>query len=298
MELGLIGLGRMGASMTRRLLSGGHRVVAYDRAPEVAKGLEGEGGVAAASLEELVEKLSPPRSLWLMIPAGDPVTQTIEGLVSLLWQGDIIIDGGNSYYKDSIARGQALTEKGLHFVDVGTSGGIWGLEEGYCLMVGGEEAVCRRLEPVFKTLAAEDGYAYVGPCGAGHFAKMVHNGIEYGMLQSYAEGFELLHASPYELDLAGLAKVWQHGSVIRSWLLELAETALAADPDLTGVQGYVEDSGEGRWTVLEAVERAVPAYVLTDSLFARFRSRQADSFGAKLIAALRREFGGHAVKSE
>jgi 6-phosphogluconate dehydrogenase len=298
MELGLIGLGRMGANMAQRLLDGGHRVVAYDRNAEAVRDVAKAGAAGAVSLEDLVGKLAPPRAVWLMVPAGAPVEQTIHSLAPLLSPGDAVIDGGNSYYKDSVRRAASLKKHRLHFLDVGTSGGIWGLKMGYCLMIGGEEEVFRRLEPIFRTLAPEDGYAYVGPSGAGHFVKMVHNGIEYGLLQAYAEGFELLHASSYELDLAQLARLWNRGSVVRSWLLELMEKALAADPGLASVKGYVEDSGEGRWTVLEAVERGVPLPVISLSLLSRFRSRQDDSFGAKVIAALRREFGGHPVKSE
>jgi 6-phosphogluconate dehydrogenase len=298
MELGLIGLGRMGANMSQRLLSGGHRIVAYDRDPEAVRAVASAGASGAGSLEELVRKLSPPRAVWLMVPAGAPVEQTIHSLAPLLSPGDAIIDGGNSYYKDSVRRAASLKKQRLHFLDVGTSGGIWGLKMGYCLMIGGDEDVFRRLEPIFRTLAPEDGYAYMGPSGAGHFVKMVHNGIEYGLLEAYAEGFELLHASPYELDLAQLAQLWNRGSVVRSWLLELMEKALDADPGLSSIKGYVEDSGEGRWTVLEAVERGVPLPVISHSLFSRFRSRQDDSFSAKVIAALRREFGGHAVKSD
>ena len=298
MELGLIGLGRMGANMAQRLLNGGHRTVAHDRDPDAVRVVENAGALGAGSLEELVRKLSPPRAVWLMVPAGDPVEQTIQSLAPLLSPDDTVIDGGNSYYKDSVRRAESLKKQRLHFLDVGTSGGIWGLKVGYCLMIGGEEETFRRLEPVFRTLAPEEGYAHVGPSGAGHFAKMVHNGIEYGLLQAYAEGFELLHASSYELDLAQLARLWNRGSVVRSWLLELAEKALAADPGLASIKGYVDDSGEGRWTVLEAVERGVPMPVITLSLLSRFRSRQEESFGAKVIAALRREFGGHAVQSE
>jgi 6-phosphogluconate dehydrogenase len=298
MELGLVGLGRMGANMAQRLLSGGHSVFVYDRDPEAVKPAAQGGSTASGGLDELVGRLEPPRSVWLMVPSGDPVSRTIEVLVPLLSAGDVIIDGGNSYYKDSVARAQMLREKGIHFLDSGTSGGIWGLQKGYCLMIGGEEEVFRRLEPIFKTLAPEDGYAHVGPSGAGHFAKMVHNGIEYGMLEAYAEGFELLHASTYDLDLAQLARLWNRGSVVRSWLLELAEKAFTSDPALSAIRGYVEDSGEGRWTILEAIERSVPVPVLAESLFARFRSRQDESFGAKVIAALRQEFGGHAVKSQ
>jgi 6-phosphogluconate dehydrogenase len=249
-------------------------------------------------LEEAVSLLPPPRHVWLMVPSGDPVTQTIEALAPLLAKGDAIIDGGNSNYHDSVARAASLRERGLHFVDCGTSGGVWGLKNGYCLMIGGEEEIFRRMEPVFKTLAPADGYAYMGPSGAGHYVKMVHNGIEYGLLQAYAEGFELMDASTYDLDLKRIAALWNRGSVVRSWLLELAERALLEDPDLAAIRGYVEDSGEGRWTVQEAIDRDVPATVLTYALFARFRSRQEESFGAKLIAALRQQFGGHGVRTD
>jgi 6-phosphogluconate dehydrogenase len=298
MELGFVGLGRMGASMVQRLLKGGHRVVAYDRDPKATAAAVKQGAVAAASLQDLVKRLSPARAIWLMVPAGDPVAQTVEALMPLLHAGDTIVEGGNSNYQDSIRRAEALRAKGIQFLDAGVSGGVWGLTEGYCLMVGGEEAAVRRLEPVLRTLAPEEGYLHVGATGAGHFTKMIHNGIEYGMLQAYGEGFELLKASPFTLDLARLSHLWNRGSVIRSWLLELAERAFRNDPELAGIRGYVEDSGEGRWTVLEAVAREVPAPVLTLALFARFRSRQEDSFAAKVIAALRNEFGGHAVKRE
>ncbi|MDO8614500.1 MAG: decarboxylating 6-phosphogluconate dehydrogenase [Dehalococcoidia bacterium] len=298
MQIAMIGLGRMGANMTLRLLAGGHEVVVYDRNPEAAAALKDSGAAPALSLEELVKRLKPPRHVWIMVPAGLPVTQTIAALVPLMAPGDAIIDGGNSNYHDSVARAQALAEKGLHFMDVGTSGGVWGLKNGYCLMIGGDEAVFRRLEPVFKTLAPAGGYGYMGPAGAGHYVKMVHNGIEYGLLQAYAEGFELLDASTYDLDLRRIAALWSQGSVVRSWLLELAEIALEKDPKLASIAGFVEDSGEGRWTVQEAIDRGVPATVLAYSLFARFRSRQQESFGAKLIAALREQFGGHGVKRE
>ncbi len=298
MELGFIGLGRMGASMVQRLTKGGHRVVAYDRDPKATAAAEDQGAVGVASLQDLVKRLAPPRAIWLMVPAGDPVNQTLDALTRLLQAGDTIVEGGNSNYQDSLRRAEALRGKGIHFLDAGVSGGIWGLTEGYCLMVGGEEAAFRRLEPVFRTLAPEEGYLHVGGSGAGHFTKMIHNGIEYGMLQAYGEGFELLKASPFALDLARLARLWNRGSVIRSWLLELAERAFRKDPELAGIRGYVEDSGEGRWTVLEAIAREVPAPVLTLALFARFRSRQEDSFAAKVIAALRNEFGGHAVRRE
>jgi 6-phosphogluconate dehydrogenase len=292
----MIGLGRMGGNMTLRLLRGGHEVVAYDRNPDVALALKVEGATAAATVEDLVAALEPPRHVWIMVPSGAPVTQTIEMLIPLLDKGDCIIDGGNSNYRDSVARAQVLEQADMHFLDVGTSGGIWGLENGYCMMIGGEEAVFQRMEPIFRTLAPENGYAYMGPAGSGHYVKMVHNGIEYGLLEAYAEGFELLDASAYDLDLERIAKLWNKGSVVRSWLLELAEGALTKDPHLEQIAGYVEDSGEGRWTIVEAIDRDVPAVVLAYSLFARFRSRQKESFGAKLIAALRQEFGGHAVQ--
>ena len=297
MELAMVGLGKMGFNMTTRLLRHGHRVVAYARRSEVLEGIEKEGAVGVASLQDAVAKLGQsPRVVWLMVPAGNTVSEMINAISPLLSEGDIVVDGGNSYYKDSIDRAEKLRDRGLRFLDVGTSGGIWGLKVGYCMMVGGEEEAFRRIEPAVRSLAPAGGYSHVGPSGAGHFVKMVHNGIEYGMLQAYAEGFELLESSSYNLDLGGVAKLWNRGSVVRSWLLELAESALSADPGLRQVQGYVEDSGEGRWTVLEAVEQSVPAPVITASLFSRFRSRQDDSFAAKVIAALRREFGGHDVR--
>jgi 6-phosphogluconate dehydrogenase len=298
MELGMIGLGRMGANMTERLVLGGHKVISYDRSPEAIQRVVDKGAVGAHSLADFIKQLSSPRAIWLMVPAGDAVDQTIEQLLPQLAKGDVIIDGGNSNYKDSIRRAEKLQAQGLHFVDAGTSGGIWGLKVGYCMMVGGEKEIVERLEPIFKTLAPKDGYAHVGPHGAGHFVKMIHNGIEYGMLQAYGEGFELLNASCFDLDLGKIAHLWNQGSVVRSWLLELAENAFTKDPRLSSIRGYVEDSGEGRWTVQEAIERAVPAPVLMLSLFARFASRQEDSFSAKVIAALRNEFGGHAVKKE
>jgi 6-phosphogluconate dehydrogenase len=298
MELGLVGLGRMGANIARRLARGGHRVVVMDRDPALAESLKSEGAIPAANLAEVVSALSPPRHVWIMVPSGDPVSQTIEALAPLLSPDDCIIDGGNSNYNDSVARGKALAERNLHFLDVGTSGGIWGLEKGFCLMIGGEEPVFKRIEPIFATLAPADGYSYTGAGGSGHFVKMVHNGIEYGLLQAYAEGFEMLNASPYGLDLKSIATLWNQGSVVRSWLLELTERALADDPDLSSIRGYVDDSGEGRWTIQAAIDLDVPATVLAHSLFARFRSRQDESYGAKLIAALRNQFGGHAVKPE
>ena len=289
MQIGIVGLGRMGANMAERLRRGGHEVIGYDRNPSISD---------VGALSELVAKLVAPRAVWVMVPAGDPTEQTIQELAGLLEAGDLIVDGGNSNFRDSMRRGAELEKRGLLFMDAGTSGGIWGLKVGYCLMVGGSQEAFQRIEPALKTLAPEDGYAHVGPVGAGHFTKMVHNGIEYAMLQAYAEGFEILQASQFDLDLHQLASLWNHGSVVRSWLLELAESAFAKDPDLTKIRGYVEDSGEGRWTVLEAINEDVPAPTITASLFARFASRQEDSFGMKVIAALRNEFGGHAVKTQ
>jgi 6-phosphogluconate dehydrogenase len=298
MELGMIGLGRMGANMSERLVLGGHRVITYDRSAEAVQRVVDKGALGAHSLADFVKQLSLPRAIWLMVPAGDPVDQTIELLLPQLSKGDVLIDGGNSNYKDSIRRAEKLEQQGLHFVDAGTSGGIWGLKVGYCMMIGGEKEIVARLEPIFKTLAPPDGFLHVGPTGAGHFVKMIHNGIEYGMLQAYGEGFELLKASQFDLDLGAISHLWNQGSVVRSWLLELCESAFAKDPKLDAIKGYVEDSGEGRWTVAEAIEKSVPAPVLTLSLVARFASRQQDSFAAKVIAALRNEFGGHAVKKE
>ena len=298
MELGIIGLGRMGANMTERLLQGGHRLITYDRSPEAIQRCVDKGALGAHSLADFVKQLSLPRVIWMMVPSGEPVDLTIEQLLPNLSKDDIIIDGGNSYYKDSIRRAEKLKQLGIHFVDVGTSGGIWGLQEGYCLMIGGEKATVDQLEPIFKTLAPANGFAHVGASGAGHFVKMVHNGIEYGMLQAYGEGFEMLKASQFDLELAKISHLWNQGSVVRSWLLELAENAFQKDPQLSSIKGYVEDSGEGRWAVLEAVEREIPASILTLSLFARYASRQEDSFSAKVIAALRNEFGGHAVRKE
>ncbi len=298
MELGFVGLGRMGLNMTRRLLQGGHRVVVWDRSPEPVAEARKAGAAAAGSVAELVKALTPPRAVWAMIPAGPPVDDLIDQLEPLLASGDLLVDGGNSNYRDSRRRHQRLKAGGLHFVDAGTSGGIWGLENGYCLMVGGEGTAIERLAPALMTLAPPEGWMHVGPAGAGHFAKMIHNGIEYGMMQSYAEGFEILKVSDYRYDLAGLARLWNRGSVVRSWLLELAERAFEKDPGLEKIRGWVEDSGEGRWTVLEALDRSVPAPVITLSLLTRFRSRQADSFRDKVLAALRNEFGGHAVKEK
>ena len=298
MEIGMVGLGRMGLNMTIRLLRAGHQVVSTDRSPGAIQEAARHGARPAASLEELVQALRPPRAVWAMIPAGKPMDELIESLVPRLGRGDILIDGGNSNYKDSTRRARILGDAGILFVDAGTSGGIWGLEVGYCLMLGGEAAAIERLKPALDSLAPKDGWAHVGPSGAGHFAKMIHNGIEYGMMQSYAEGFELLQVSDYRYDLAGIAHLWNQGSVVRSWLLELAERAFAADPGLTGIRGYVEDSGEGRWTVQEAIDRSVPTPVLALALLSRFRSRQEDSFRDRVVAALRAQFGGHAVKQK
>jgi 6-phosphogluconate dehydrogenase len=292
----MIGLGRMGANMTERLVRGGHKVITYDRSAEAIQRVVDKGAVGAHSLADFVRQLSLPRAIWLMVPSGNPVDETIEQLLPNLNEGDVLIDGGNSYYKDSIRRAEKLNGQKIHFIDAGTSGGIWGLQNGYCMMVGGAKAIVDKLEPIFVTLAPPEGYLHAGPNGAGHFVKMIHNGIEYGMMQAYGEGFELLKASQFDIDLAKVAKLWNQGSVVRSWLLELCQSAFEKDAKLDGIKGYVEDSGEGRWTVMEAVERGVAATVLTHSLFARFDSRQADAFSNKVIAALRNEFGGHAVK--
>ena len=298
MELAMIGLGRMGSGMTVRLLQGGHQVMVYDRSADAIAALAGKGATGASSLEDLGQKLKAPRIFWLMIPAGAPIDDTIQRLSAVLSPGDIIVDGGNSNYKDSMRRAETLHTQQVEFLDCGTSGGIWGLKVGFNLMIGGNEAVFKQVEPIFRTLAPPDGYAYVGPSGAGHYAKMVHNGIEYSMLQSYAEGFEILKAASFGFDLIQLTRLWNHGSVIRSWLLELAEDAFERDPDLAHIKGYVEDSGEGRWTLDEALDHAVPAPALAMSLFMRYRSRQDDSFSAKVLAALRNEFGGHPVRTE
>jgi 6-phosphogluconate dehydrogenase len=294
----MIGLGRMGANMTTRLLRGGHQVVVFDRNPDAVKTSAAEGATGATSLADLAGKLAAPRAVWIMVPSGAPTDDTVGALLDLLSAGDVIIDGGNSNFRDSQARYARAKAKGVAFVDAGTSGGIWGLANGYCLMVGGDADVVTRVEPIFTTLAPPDGYAYVGPSGAGHFSKMVHNGIEYGMLAAYGEGFEILEKSEFSYDLHQLAELWLHGSVVRSWLLELAELAFKEDPMLKDIRGYVDDSGEGRWTVQAAIDENVPAPVITMSLLSRFVSRQSESFSAKVIAALRNEFGGHAVKHE
>jgi len=296
MELGFVGLGRMGLNMVTRLTRGGHKVVAYDRSADAVSRAVSQGAVAAGSLDAIVAALSPPRAVWVMVPAGDPTESTVASLGALLSADDVVIDGGNSNFHDDVRRAQALASQRIHYIDAGTSGGIWGLQEGYCLMVGGAVDVCKRLEPIFLTLAPTDGYLRVGDHGAGHYVKMIHNGIEYGLMQAYAEGFELMHESPYKVDLGAIAALWTHGSVVRSWLLDLAARALAEDRDLSALKGYVEDSGEGRWTIQEAIERAVPLPVITAALFARFRSREDNPFADRMLAALRNQFGGHAVK--
>jgi 6-phosphogluconate dehydrogenase len=318
-QIGLVGLGRMGGNMARRLMRGGHRVVVHDRSPDAIGALVADGAVGASSLDELAARLERPRAVWVMLPAGDATEETITALGARLDGGDTVIDGGNSFFKDDVRRARLLAERQIRYLDAGTSGGVWGLERGYCLMVGGDGDAFADLEPVFRTLApgragvaatpgrapgnsAEDGYLYCGPAGAGHFVKMVHNGIEYGLMQAYAEGFDVLRNASsqtlpeeirYDLDLGAIAELWRRGSVVGSWLLDLAAIALAGDPRLEGYSGHVEDSGEGRWTVQAAIEEAVPADVLSAALYARFRSRQSHTFAEKLISALRHQFGGH-----
>ena len=320
MQIGMIGLGRMGGNMVRRLLRGGHECVVYDRNPDVTATFVAEGATGAATLDEFVAQLQPPRTAWLMVPAGDPTEGLVQELGKRMEKGDVIVDGGNSYFKDDVRRGRTLAEKGIYYVDAGTSGGVWGLERGYCLMIGGEPVAVERLDPIWKTLApgrgdvppapgregkqgtAEEGYLHCGPVGAGHFVKMVHNGIEYGLMQAYAEGFDIFRnanlpslpeGQRYDLDLADIAEVWRRGSVVSSWLLDLTASALAENPDLSNFTGVVQDSGEGRWTVLAAIEEAVPVHVLAASLFDRFRSRQEHTFGDKVLSAMRYKFGGH-----
>ena len=320
MRLGMVGLGRMGANMTRRLVRGGHEVVVTDLSPDNVKQISGEGAIASASLDDFVSKLGTPRVAWLMVPAGGPTEQTVQALAQRMKSGDIIIDGGNSYFKDDVRRSKQLSEKGIHYVDVGTSGGVWGLERGYCMMIGGPKEVVQRLDPIFKTLApgrgnisrtpgrermagtAEDGYIHCGPSGAGHFVKMVHNGIEYGLMQAYAEGFDIFRNAGteqlpegyrYDLNLADIAEVWRRGSVVSSWLLDLTAMALAESPTLSEYTGFVQDSGEGRWTIQAAIEEAVPVDVLSAALFVRFRSRQQHTFAEKILSAMRQKFGGH-----
>ncbi len=320
MQVGMVGLGKMGANMARRLMRGGHACVVFDRNPPKVKGLVGEGAIGSASLQEFVGKLTKRRAAWVMVPAGDPTEQTVQTLADAMEPGDIIIDGGNSYYKDDVRRAKLLAKKGVHYVDVGTSGGIWGADRGYCLMIGGEDDIVRHLDPIFKTLApgtggiertpgreqkpgtTEEGYLHCGPSGAGHFVKMIHNGIEYGLMQAYAEGFDILCNAGkkelpqdlrYDFNIADIAEVWRRGSVVGSWLLDLTAIALFEDPELSGYTGFVQDSGEGRWTILAAIEEAVPADVLSASLYARFRSRQEHTFAEKVLSAMRHKFGGH-----
>ncbi len=320
MQLGMVGLGRMGANMTRRLMRGGHQLVVSDLSPDAVKGLAGEGAVASASLQDLVSKLKAPRAVWIMVPAGGPTEQTVQTLAQHLQAGDTIIDGGNSYFKDDVRRSQVLKEKGTHYVDVGTSGGVWGLERGYCMMIGGPKEAVQQLDPIFKTLApgigniprtpgreklggtAEDGYVHCGPSGSGHFVKMVHNGIEYGLMQAYAEGFDIFkNASSkelpedlrYDLNLPDIAELWRRGSVVSSWLLDLTAMALTENPTLSEYSGFVQDSGDGRWTIQAAIEEAVPVDVLSAALFVRFRSRQQHTFAEKMLSAMRQKFGGH-----
>ena len=320
MRLGMVGLGRMGANMTRRLMRGGHELVVTDLSAENVKHIAGEGAIPSASLEDFVSKLGKPRVAWLMVPAGSPTEQTVQALAQKFQPGDILIDGGNSYFKDDVRRSRQLKEKGIHYVDVGTSGGVWGLERGYCMMIGGPKEAVQQLDAIFKTLApgrgeiprtpgreklggtAEDGYIYCGPSGAGHFVKMVHNGIEYGMMQAYAEGFDIFRNATskelpeehrYDLNLADIAEVWRRGSVVSSWLLDLTAMALAENPTLSEYSGFVQDSGEGRWTIQAAIEEAVPVDVLSAALFTRFRSRQGHTFAEKMLSAMRQKFGGH-----
>lgn len=299
MQIGMIGLGRMGMNMARRLLEGGHEVFVYNRTPAKTEDMMLEGAFGTFSLKEMVEKLDQPRVIWLMLPAGKAIDDHLEKLMDIVSPGDILIDGGNTKYKDDLRRAEMLQEKKIHYLDAGVSGGIWGLKVGYCLMVGGSTEQYKHLEPIFKTLAPPDGYLHCGPVGSGHFVKMVHNGIEYGMMQAYGEGFAILEASQYGegFDYGKIAHLWNQGSVVRSWLLELLEDAFANDPKLAEIKGYVDDSGEGRWTVDQAVETGVSAPVMALSLFRRFQSRKENAFEDRVLAALRREFGGHAVKA-
>ena len=298
MQLGFIGLGKMGANMVERLLQDKHEVLVFDLNKESVKESESKGAAGTSSLGEMVKKLNPPRAIWMMVPVGAPVQRTIDTILPQLSESDILIDGGNSYYKDSVRRADLMKEKGIHYVDVGTSGGVWGLKEGFCMMIGAEEDVFRHLQPLFKSLAPQHGFVRVGKTGSGHLVKMVHNGIEYGLMEAYAEGFEILAASDYELDLHQIARVWNHGGVVRSWLLELIEGMFEKNPRLANIRDHVEDSGMGRWSALEAIEKSIPAPVISLSLQTRFRSRQEESFAGKVLAALRHQFGGHAFKTK
>lgn len=298
MKIGFIGLGKMGYNMVQRLLNDKHEVVVYNRDENKTKDIAAKGAIPSFSLEELVNKLPERKVVWLMVPAGKPVDENLDKLLSLLSKDDIIIDGGNSYWRETQQRAEKAAAKGIHFLDCGTSGGVWGLQNGYCLMYGGDKEAADYVEPIFKTLAPENGYVYCGQSGTGHMVKMVHNGIEYGMMQAYAEGFEILQKAPYDLNLTKIADAWQYGSVVRSWLLELAVNALKEDPKLEKLKDYVQDSGEGRWTVQTAIDFDVPAHVITASLYTRFQSRQEESFAMKMLAALRNQFGGHAVKTK
>ncbi len=320
MQLGMIGLGRMGANMVRRLMRGGHDCVVFDLSPDNVKQLAGEGATGSNSLDDFIAKLNKPRAVWIMVPAGDATESTVNELAARLNKGDIIIDGGNSYFKDDARRAKALRERQINYVDVGTSGGVWGLERGYCMMIGGPKETFEHLDPIFKTLApghgsitrtpgrenisgtSEEGYLYCGPSGAGHFVKMIHNGIEYGLMQAYAEGFDIFRNAKsdqlpeeirYDLNVADIAEVWRRGSVVSSWLLDLTAMALVEDPELAGYSGFVQDSGEGRWTIQAAIEEAVPAEVLSAALYTRFRSRQEHTFAEKILSAMRKKFGGH-----
>lgn len=296
MKIGFIGLGKMGLNMVHRLLNDKHQIVVYNKSKEPIKEAEKLGAVVANSVEELIGKLEGRKVIWLMVPSGKPVDENIDAILPHLKKDDIIIDGGNSYFKESQQRAKLCSQKGINYIDCGTSGGVWGLKEGYCLMYGGNKNAVDFCEPIFKTLAPENGYLYCGESGAGHFVKMVHNGIEYGMMQAYAEGFEIIEKSEFNIDLKAVSNVWQYGSVVRSWLLELAHLALTDDPKLEKIKGFVQDSGEGRWTVQTAIDLGVPAHIITSSLFNRFQSRQDDSFAMRMLAALRNQFGGHAVK--
>ncbi|HKN85460.1 MAG TPA: decarboxylating 6-phosphogluconate dehydrogenase [Nitrospiraceae bacterium] len=296
MEIGFVGLGKMGMNMVTRLRQGGHRVAVFDRNAELVQQAHQQGCIAATSLADLVTKLTPPRAVWIMVPSGSPTEETVWNLAEHLQSNDVMIDGGNTRFHDDVRRAVKLGEKGVQYIDAGTSGGVWGLKVGYCLMVGGDDLAVKRLTPIFDTLAPPSGWAHVGAPGAGHYVKMVHNGIEYSLMQSYAEGFELMAKSEYRLDLPKIAHLWMHGSVVRSWLLELAADALTQDPHLEKLKGFVQDSGEGRWMIADAIEKDVPVPALTTALFTRFRSRQPESFADKMLAALRHAFGGHAVK--